>query len=128
MLHNDLDDSAPPRCLVHASTVVDVLPIVTRKYLMPVVSHSITVHDSDVALMNDLSDKGLKMVLFTFEDESVTPEEVLEALEPYSHPFNDGLTFPSTTSLSRYLAVQNDVRYVVDRRTPMAFGTRSLFV
>jgi hypothetical protein len=128
MLGNEIDDTAPPRCLVHSSTVVDAVPSVSKKFWKPSVGWSILPHDVDIALMNDLADRGLKMVLFGYESDPVTPEDVLKAIDIYQHPFNEWLTFQGVTGISRYLAMQGDVRYVIDRHRPLAFGARSLNV
>jgi hypothetical protein len=127
MLHNDLDDTAPPRCLVHSSTVVDAMPAVTGRFF-PKVGHQMMLHDVDIALVNDLRDRGLKMVLFGYEDDPVTPEEVIKFIDHYSHPFNEWLVFADLTQAMHYVAMQSDVRHIIDRRRPLAFGARSLNV
>lgn len=78
--------------------------------------------------MNDLHNKGLQMVLFGYAGDPVTPEDVLKAIDQYHQPFNEWLEFPNQEAVSRYLAMQGDVRYVIDRRTPLAFGARSLHI
>jgi hypothetical protein len=126
MLHNDLDDTSPPRCLVHSSTVADSVPQVTRKLFMPTVGRLVLPRDVDIALMNDLSDKGLKMVLYGYTSDPVSPEKVLKEIDQYHHPFNEWLEFDSPADLTHYLAMQNDVRHVIDRIRPLAFGSRNL--
>jgi hypothetical protein len=128
MLHNDLDDTSPPRCLVHSSTVVDLVPQIKKKMFMPTVGRLILPRDVDIAMMNDLSDKGLKMVLFGYTTDPVEPEEILKEIDQYHHPFNEWLVFDSTFDLTHYLAMQTDVRHVIDRIRPLAFGSRNLHV
>lgn len=128
MLRNDLDDSSPPRCLVHSSTVADSVPRLERSIFKPILGRDILIRTVDIALVNSLSDRGLKMVLFGYEDDPVSPEEVLKEIDTYHHPFNEWLVFDGLPGLSEYLAMQNDVRHVIDRRHPLAFGSRNLII
>lgn len=131
MLGNELDDTSPPRCLVHSSTVVDSVPTVTvsRILRLPTVGHSIRPRDTDIALVNNLRDRGLLMVLFGFEDDPVSAEEVLAHIQSFSHPFNTWLLFPTVQSVTHYMAMQPDVRYIIDRLRPSAtYGSRSLLI
>lgn len=130
MLGNEIDDSAPPRCLVHSSTVVNTVWKIGAGWRAlvgePIIDRDLLPREVDIALMNELSDRGLRMLLFGYEGDPVHPQRVLEVLDVYSHPFQSWLVFPTLGSLTHYLAMQNDVRFVVDRIHPAAYGSRGL--
>lgn len=111
--------------------MVDSFPTLSTSGILrlPTFGHDIRPRDTDIALVNNLQDRGLLMVLFGFGDDPVSPEEVLSSINTYSHPFNSWLVFPNVHGVTHYLAMQPDVRYVIDRlRSIATYGSRSLVI
>lgn len=129
MQGNDLSNEAQQRLLVHWTTVCDSRPEIRKRLFLPVTNHVLTPRLLDLAMISDLRDKwAMRCVLFGYLDDPVDVEDAMAEVEDHRSPFTSCLTFEDPMSLSSYLAMQSDIRYVVDRTNVGAFGSRTLHV
>ena len=98
MLGNDLDNSTPPRTLVHVSAVfVSQLSIDKVFGVIPAVNTEFVPHMQTISSYYQAANKGLRFDLFEYD----------------------------IGNLSDYLLVNHDVVQVIDPLHPMAFGAKS---
>lgn len=127
MQGNDLDNSVPPRTLVHVSAVFVAEATVNKVFgIIPSLTTELVPHMPTISTYYLAAEKGERFDLFHYEGDGYPADAMYDdGLRGIAHPFNYLLLFEHTANLSDYLLVNHDVRSVIDPTHPMAFGARS---
>ena len=126
MLGNDLDNRLGPRTLVHVSAVFEgELSINKVLKVIPTFTKEYTPHMLRVADYARQANRGVRFVLFAYENDGYPAESMYDALDGISHPFNNLLIFKDAGHLSDYILVNQDVKHIIDPLHPGRFGSWS---